>query len=55
MGYKYSIKLFHVSKGVDFNKTITNQPDNGAQIGGRGRGQWRFSQKPKFDIFLSLP
>ena len=56
MSYKFSIKLFYVLKGVDLNKTIKkNRPDDGAQIGGRGRGQRRFSQKPKFHFFLSLP
>ena len=35
-------------------KTIKNGPDNEAQIRGRVRGQRRFSQKPKFDIFFFL-
>ena len=53
MGWEYFKKLFYVLKGVDLNKTMKkNQPDNGVQIGGWGRGQQRFSQKPKFDIFF---
>ena len=54
MGLKYSIKLFHVLKDVNLNKTIRNQPDNGTQVEGLGRGQQRFSLKPKVYIFHFL-
>ena len=54
MGLKYSIKLFHVLKDVNWNKTIRNQPDNGTQVEGLGRGRRRFSHKPKVHIFHFL-
>ena len=45
--------MFHVLKGVYLNKTRTkNLPDNGAQVGGWGRGQGRFSQKPQIWHFF---
>ena len=53
MGSKYSIKLFHVLKGVDLNKTIKKiYLITGPKLGGGGGVSGGSAKSPNFTFFF---